>query len=84
LRIEEAHVRLEHRPEASPSFRVRVHLVTPGPDVVAESCGHTLHATIVKVMAELESHLGRRALKRVRRLRSNRQEPPLPIRQPSS
>ena len=77
LQIEEANVRLERRHEESPPFRVRVHLVTPAPDVVAESCDHTLHAAIGKVMAELESHIGRRALKRVRRLRSNLQEPPL-------
>ena len=77
LHIEEANVRLERRHEESPPFSVRVHLVTPGPDVVAQSCDYTLHAAIGKVMAELENHIGRRALKRVRRLRSNLQEPPL-------
>ena len=77
LQIEKANVRLERRHEESPPFSVRAHLVTPGPDVVAESCDHTLHAAIGKVMSELESHIGRRALKRVRRLRSNLQEPPL-------
>ena len=31
LQIEEANVRLEHRREISPAFRVHVHLVTPAP-----------------------------------------------------
>lgn len=76
LQIDEANVRLERRQEKSPPFSVRVHLVTPGPDVVAESCDHTLLAAIGKVMSELENRIGSRALKRVRRRRSNAQEPP--------
>ena len=76
LQIEEATVRLQRRHEESPPFRVCVHLVTPGPDVVAEGCDHTLHAAIGKMMAELDTQIGRRAQKRVRRLRSNLQAPP--------
>ena len=62
-------MRLERRHEGSPPFRVSVHLVTPGPDVFAESCDHTLHAAIGKVMdsdvrtasadEELDTALGR-------------------------
>ena len=77
LQIEEANVRLEHRHEESPSFTVRVHLVTPGPDVFAESRDHTLPAAIGKVLSELENHIGRRVRKRVRRLRRNLHGPPL-------
>ena len=77
LQIDEASVRLECRLEASPSFRVRVHLVTPGPDVLAESCDHTLQAAIQKVMADVETKIGSRFEKRRRRVRSNLQEPAL-------
>ncbi len=77
LQIDEASVRLECRPEASPAFSVRVHLVTPGPDVFAESHDHTIRAAIEKVMAELETKIAGRALKRVQRARSNLQEPAL-------
>jgi ribosome-associated translation inhibitor RaiA len=77
LQIDEANVRLECRFQESPAFSVRIHLVTPGPDVVAESRDHTIRAAVNKVMAALEEKIGRRALKRVRRLRGNHQAPAL-------
>ncbi len=77
LHIDEARVRLECRFEQSPAFSVRVHLVTPGPDLVAERRDHTLRAAIDKVMADLEANLSHRREKRLRRVRSNLQEPAL-------
>ena len=77
LQIEEANVRLERRHEESPPFSVRVHLVTPGPDVVAESCDHTIRGAVSKVMAALGEKISSRVLKRERRVRSNLQEPAL-------
>ena len=77
LQIDEANVRLECRFEESPAFVVRVHLVTPGPDVVAESRDHTIRAAVNKVMAALEEQINQRARKRIRRVRSNLQEPVL-------
>lgn len=77
LQIDEANVRLECRFEESPAFSVRIHLVTPGPDVVAESRDHTIRAAVIKVMAALEEKTGRRALKRFRRIRNNLQAPAL-------
>ena len=77
LQIDEANVRLECHFEESPAFSVRVHLVTPGPDVVAESRDHTIRAAVNKVMAALEVKIGGRALKRFRRLRNNLQAPSL-------
>ena len=50
LQIDEAHVRLECRFEESPAFSVHVHLVTPGPDVFAESRDHTLRAAFAKAL----------------------------------
>ena len=75
LQIDEANVRLEHRREISPAFHVHVHLVTPGPDVLAEGRDHTIRAAIEKVMADLEQKITNRWLKRTRRVKSNLQSP---------
>ena len=75
LQIEEANVRLEHRREISPAFRVHVHLVTPGPDVLAEGRDHTIRAAVEKVMADLEQKIAYRWLKRTQRVKSNLQSP---------
>lgn len=75
LLIEEATVRLEHRHEASPPFRVSVHLVTPGPDVYADGCDHTIRAAVGKAMGGLEAQISSRAQRRLRRLKGNLQEP---------
>jgi hypothetical protein len=77
LQIDEASVHLECRREQSPAFTVRVHLVTPGPDVFAECRDHTIRAAIQKVMADVEAKIGSRFEKRRWRLRSNVQEPAL-------
>lgn len=70
LQIDEANVRLAHHPECSPSYQVRVHLVTPGPDVSAEASDHTLLAAFAKVMAELRLKIAGRNSRRSSRLRS--------------
>jgi ribosome-associated translation inhibitor RaiA len=48
-----------------------VHLVTPGPDVVAETRDHTLHAAFAKALAQLREQITSRASKRLQRLKSN-------------
>ena len=75
LQIDEANVRLERHREQSPPFRVHVHLVTPGPDVVAEGKDHTLRAAIAKVMGALEAKLNRRQVSRLAGARTHRQAP---------
>lgn len=75
LQIDEALVRLECCFEASPPFAVRIHLVTPGPDVLAEGRDHTLRAAFNKVMAELQTKISRRTAKRRQRRQSNLQGP---------
>jgi ribosome-associated translation inhibitor RaiA len=65
-------VRLEN---SSPAYQVNVHLVTPGPDVFAESRDHTLRAAFGKVMAELKEKIGGREMKRTKRLRSKLNAP---------
>ena len=75
LRIDEASVSLECRRGASPPFSARIHLVTPGPDVVAESRDHTIHAAVLKAIAEIEFRLHHRESKRVQRAKNNLQAP---------
>lgn len=67
LQIDEAHIRLEHRLEASPAFRVTAHLVTPGPDVFADAVDHTLRAALEKMIGQLEERIDHRHQKRMRR-----------------
>jgi len=69
--IDEANVRLARLENASPAYQVNVHLVTPGPDVFAESRDHTLRAALQKVMKQLHDKLTSRATKQVQRLKSN-------------
>jgi hypothetical protein len=73
--IDEANIRIERRPETSPAYEVRVHLVTPGPDVFAESRDHTLRAAFAKVMAQLRDKIGSRTVKRLQRLKSKLSAP---------
>jgi ribosome-associated translation inhibitor RaiA len=75
LQIDEANVRLACHREGSPPYHVRVHLVTPGPDVFAEGNDHTLRAAFGKVMRQLSDKISGRTLKRLQRVRNNQSEP---------
>ncbi len=66
--IDEATVRLECRFDSSPPFAVRIHLVTPGPDLCAESTDHTLRAAFSEALAQLRESVAPRATHRLRRL----------------
>ncbi len=67
LQIDEAQVRLVRRPEGSPPYAVHVHLVTPGPDVVAEGEDHTLRAAVAKAMERVRDKITQRSAKRHQR-----------------
>ena len=67
LQIDEANITLARDFDASPPFQVKVHLVTPGPDVLAEACDHTLQAAFHKVMEGLRGKIGSRATRRQKR-----------------
>ena len=69
--IDEANIRLVRLENASPAYQVNVHLVTPGPDVFAETRDHTLRAAFTKAMAQLREQITSRAAKRVQRLKGN-------------
>jgi len=69
--IDEANVRLVRLDDASPAYQVHVHLVTPGPDVFAESRDHTLRAAFAKAMTQLHEQITSRTTRRLQRLKSN-------------
>jgi ribosome-associated translation inhibitor RaiA len=69
--IDEANVRLVRLLDASPAYHVHVHLVTPGPDVFAESRDHTLRAAFAKAIAQLREQINSRASKRLQRFKNN-------------
>jgi ribosome-associated translation inhibitor RaiA len=70
LQIEEANISIICDADASPAFQVKAHLVTPGPDVFAEACDHTLHAAFHKVMESLRGKIGNRATRKQKRKRN--------------
>lgn len=69
LKIDQAIVRIEHSLDSSPAFRTSAHLITPGPDVIAEGRDHTLRAALEKLAAALRDRIEHRELKRQRRNR---------------
>jgi ribosome-associated translation inhibitor RaiA len=70
-RIDEANVSLVRHKNASPLYQVNVHLVTPGPDLFAESRDHTLRAALVKAIAQLRAQTTSHTAKRLQRFKSN-------------
>ena len=73
--IDEANVKLTRHADSSPAFEVKVHLVTPGPDVFAEGRDHTLRAAFTKVMAQLRDTITSREAKRLRKTKSQLSAP---------
>lgn len=73
--IDEANVRLSRLRDASPAYQVKVHLVTPGVDLVAESRDHTLQAAVNKVMRQIREQIEHRARKPRQRLKNKRSLP---------
>lgn len=70
LQIDEAKILLEQNFEVSPPFAVRLHLVTPGPDVIAEGRDYTIQAAMNKMLGTVNEELVRRSHKRVRKLKN--------------
>lgn len=68
--IDEANIRLVRLENASPAFHVQVHLVTPGPDVFAETRDHTLRAAFTKAVAQLREQITSRTTRRLQRLKT--------------
>jgi ribosome-associated translation inhibitor RaiA len=68
--IDEANVRLVHLVSESPAYQVHVHLVTPGPDISAESRDHTPQAAFTKAMTQLREQITPSTTKRLQRLKT--------------
>lgn len=75
LRIDEACVRLAHHRDQSPPYEVAVHLVTPGPDVLATGRDHTVRAAFGKAMLELEERIANRTTRHRERVRTAASRP---------
>jgi len=67
--IDEAQVQIARDHDASPSFRVHLHLVTPGPDIAAEARDHTLAAALGKVLRRVTEEIKRRSSQQLARRR---------------
>ena len=77
VRIEEARIRVEYRPEASPAYHASAHLLVPGPDLRVEAVDHTPQTAFAKVLAQLKAGALHRAARRLRRrLLAPRMVPP--------
>jgi hypothetical protein len=68
--IDEAQVQIARDHEASPPFRVHLHLVTPGPDIAAEARDHTLAAALGKVLKRATEEIKRRSAQQLARRRT--------------
>jgi ribosome-associated translation inhibitor RaiA len=73
--IDEANIRLIRLENASPAYQVKVHLVTPGPDVFAESRDHTLRAAFEKALKQLREQITSRTVKRLQNIKSKGSAP---------
>ena len=73
--LEKAKVELERHHALSPSYRIAVSLVLPGPDEFVEARDHTLLAAALKGLKKLECTLKKRLSKPSTRKQSNLQLP---------
>jgi len=65
--IDEARLQIARDHDASPPFRVHLHLVTPGPDIAAEARDHTLAAALGKVLRRVTEEIKRRSAQQLAR-----------------
>lgn len=66
LRIDEARVAIERSLTESPPFRISLHLVTPGPDIIIRVKDHTLRAAAAKAFERVREKIGQKREKRTR------------------
>jgi hypothetical protein len=77
LEIDFATVVVERRWTGGAAYRVAVHIATPGPDVIAEGADQTLNAAVLKFARHLKARVRSREARRLRRVKTNLQAPPL-------
>jgi ribosome-associated translation inhibitor RaiA len=72
LEIDDATVVIERRAEASPPYRVHLHLSVPGPDLHTEQVDTTPVQALARAMKDIELKLCARARNRQGRLKARR------------
>ena len=70
IRIDDATVTVERLTDASPPFRVQLHIAVPGPDLHAEHNDATARQAFTRALGDLERKLRERELKRLERSRA--------------
>jgi ribosome-associated translation inhibitor RaiA len=71
LQVDEAVVLVEHRRNASPPYRVELHLAVPGPDLRAERIDHTPLQAFTRALDDIERKLRQRTRSRLSRPTAN-------------
>lgn len=70
VKIDDATVTLERLTDASPPYRVQLHIAVPGPDLRAEHNDNTARQAFTRALDDIERKLRERELKRIGRTRS--------------
>lgn len=81
--IDEASIQLVRHAHESPAFEVKIHLVTPGPDIFAEARDHTIRAAFEKAMLQVNKAVANRAAKPAERARTRLSAPAIGRGHPS-
>jgi ribosome-associated translation inhibitor RaiA len=72
LRIDDATVVIERRVEASPPYRVHLHISVPGPDLHTEMVDNTPIQALTRALKEIEHKISDRSRIRLARLKARR------------
>jgi ribosome-associated translation inhibitor RaiA len=70
VRIDDALVTIERLSDASPPYRVQLHIAVPGPDLRAEHNDNTARQAFTRALDDIERKLRGRELKRIGRIRA--------------
>ena len=69
VQIDDATVTVERLTDASPPYRVQLHIAVPGPDLHAEHDDNTVRQAFTRALDNIERKLRERELKRIGRTR---------------
>lgn len=72
IRVDDANVTLQHRPEESPAYRAEVRMAVSGPDLTVVAVDHTIENAFLRAVTELEMKLRERAFRRDRQVVGHR------------
>ena len=72
LRIDDATVVIERRAEASPPYRVHLHISVPGPDLHTDQVDNTPVQALTRALKEIELKIRNRSRVRQARMKARR------------